>query len=182
MAQSGSRGPKRKERTDEIVRILENSERYFKSTSEFADELGYSSNPGVTKHLKRAAKAGEIDVADVGGYKIWYLPEDRLKVAALTPAAAAPVAYLLNAMSVVTRKPPEKTATLLRFGIDEMSAKELIKSICLPIFGIAGWSLMLTGVLSSTGIRPLIGFGASIIIVSFIAVIRHAQHYWGAEE
>jgi SAM-dependent methyltransferase len=44
-------------------------------TAEFAEELGYDTNPGVTKHLKRAVEAGLVEKTSISGYNVWYLPD-----------------------------------------------------------------------------------------------------------
>jgi len=44
-------------------------------TAEFAEELGYDTNPGVTKHLKRAVQAGLVEKTSISGYNVWYLPD-----------------------------------------------------------------------------------------------------------
>lgn len=62
------------DKTNEIVHVLEAGERPFMGTGELADELGYTSNPGVMRHLEKAKNAGEVCHADISGYNIWYLP------------------------------------------------------------------------------------------------------------
>lgn len=69
-----TRGPDPTNKTQQIVGTLQDYERPFAGTGELADELGYSSNPGVQKHLQRAVNEGAIEKTSISGYNIWYLP------------------------------------------------------------------------------------------------------------
>ncbi|MFB6073356.1 MAG: hypothetical protein ABEJ88_10380 [Halobacterium sp.] len=75
MAPPQNRGPSRSDKTEEIVRVLREYERPFMGTGELAEEMGYNSNPGVTKHLERAVENDAIRKTTISGYNIWYLPE-----------------------------------------------------------------------------------------------------------
>jgi hypothetical protein len=75
MATDGNRGPEPSDKTGEIVKTLRTYERPFMGTGELADELGYDSNPGVTKHLERAVEAGHVEKATISGYNVWYLQD-----------------------------------------------------------------------------------------------------------
>ena len=75
MATDGNRGPEPSDKTGEIVNTLRTYERPFMGTGELADELGYNSNPGVTKHLERAVEAGRVKKTTISGYNVWYLQD-----------------------------------------------------------------------------------------------------------
>jgi hypothetical protein len=72
---NGKRGPEPVDKTGEVVKTLRTYERPFMGTAEFAEELGYDTNPGVTKHLKRAVEAGLVEKTSISGYNVWYLPD-----------------------------------------------------------------------------------------------------------
>lgn len=61
--------------TEKIKNTIANYDRPFMGTGELADELGYTSNAGVKKHLEQAVDKGIIEQAQISGYNIWYLPE-----------------------------------------------------------------------------------------------------------
>jgi len=75
MTTDGNRGPDPSDKTGEIIKALRTYERPFMGTGELAEELGYSSNPGVTKHLKRAVESDSIQKTTISGYNVWYLPD-----------------------------------------------------------------------------------------------------------
>lgn len=74
MSNTPARGPDPTDKTEEIKQSLRDYDRPFMGTGELADALGYESNPGVAKHLKRAVEANEIEKTTISGYNIWYLP------------------------------------------------------------------------------------------------------------
>lgn len=75
MTTDGNRGPDPSDKTGEIIKALRTYERPFMGTGELAEELGYSSNPGVTKHLKRGVESDSIQKTTISGYNVWYLPD-----------------------------------------------------------------------------------------------------------
>jgi len=70
-----TRGPDQSDKTDRVVAVLEQYERPFMGTGELADELGYTTNPGVKKHLDRAVEQNKIEQTAISGYNVWYLPD-----------------------------------------------------------------------------------------------------------
>lgn len=61
--------------TEQIQELIEHYERPFMGTGEFAEELGFSSNPGVKKHLEKAVSKDVLEHTQISGYNIWFDPK-----------------------------------------------------------------------------------------------------------
>jgi predicted ArsR family transcriptional regulator len=59
---------------EEILRLFEESSDPFLTTSEVADELGFS-NHGARKRLYRLAEEGELEFKRVGNAPAWWQPK-----------------------------------------------------------------------------------------------------------
>lgn len=58
-----------------IIRIFEEAEDPFLSTTEVADQLDYS-QPGIRDRLYRLSDSGLLDTKETGGTRIWWLSEE----------------------------------------------------------------------------------------------------------